>query len=74
MISIVEKIFLYSRYECGVGTEGCGLGGPGIGDGGADRTMRNGSGDALAAALLHNLTYCMTSFYALLSDNCMTSK
>ena len=43
-------------------------------DGGADCTMRNGSGDALAAALLHNWTYCMTSFYALLSDNCMTSK
>ena len=44
-------------YECGVGTEGGCLGGPGIG-GGADRTMRSGSGDGLGVSVAFRSIVC----------------
>lgn len=44
-----------THYECG---EGCCLGGAGIGVGGANRTIRYGSRDGLAASVALRSTVC----------------
>jgi len=47
-----------SRYGCGVCAEGGCLGGPGIGEGGAERTMRKGSGDGLGVSVAFRAIVC----------------
>ena len=47
-----------THYECGVGNEGCCLGGAGVGERGANRTIRYGSRDGLAASVALRSTIC----------------